>query len=113
MPADEIELTRRKNVALEAIKRSLGTATGEYGATLFASHHLDELEPSYWRAHLETDKPEPAQVLDLLSLQSHWSKDGEEGIDTLDFGLPGGVSNYLLAVRFDANGEVEEISMES
>ncbi len=113
MPTDETELSRREKVALEAIRRSLGTEAGEFGATLFTSHHLEELEQSYWQTHLKTDRPEPAQVIELLRLQSHWSDGDEDGIDTLDFGLPGEVSNYLLSVRFDENGEVSEISMES
>ncbi|MBN1606340.1 MAG: DUF2004 domain-containing protein [Polyangiaceae bacterium] len=113
MPTNEVELSRRKKLALDAIKRSLGTEAGEFGATLFATHHLDELDPSYWQTHLKIDKPKPAHVLELLCLQSHWSDSDEEGIDTLDFGLPGNVSNYVLSVRFDENGEVDEISMES
>jgi hypothetical protein len=44
--AEEIE--RRKIAALSAIKRTLKTEEGEYGSTLFTSHHLEEIEPSYW-----------------------------------------------------------------
>ena len=113
MPTDTIELSRRTNIALGAIKRSLGTEAGEYGATLFASHHLDELDQSYWQTHLKIDKPTPAQVLGLLCLQSHRSDDDDDGLDTLDFALPGDVSNYVLTVRFAENGEIDEISMES
>lgn len=100
-------------VALDSIRRSLGTEAGEHGATLFAAHHLEELAPSYWQNHLETDKPAPAQVIELLALQSHRSADDDDGLDTLDFALPGDVSTYVLSVRFDENGEVDEISMES
>lgn len=113
MSADEVELARRTRVALDAIRKSLGTEAGEFGATLFASHHLGELEASYWQARLQNDRPAPSQVLELLELQAHWGDDDEDGIDTLDFGLPDGVSNYLLSVSFDENGEVEEIVMES
>jgi hypothetical protein len=114
MPTDKVELSRRTRIALEAIKRSLGTEAGEYGATLFAAHHLEELDRSYWQTHLEIDKPAPEQVIALLSLQSHRSDDDDDdGLDTLDFALPGDVSNYLLCVRFDDNGDIAEISMES
>lgn len=113
MPVDPAELGRREKVALEAIKRSLGSEAGEFGADLFATHHLEELDRSYWQTHLNTDVPEPADVLGLLCLQSHWSDDDEDGIDTLDFGLPGDVSNYLLSVRFDESGGIDEIAMES
>jgi hypothetical protein len=113
MPTDRVELSRRTKIALEAIKRSRGTEAGEYGTTLFAAHHLDELDQSYWQTHLNIDKPAPAQVLELLSLKSHRSDDDDDGLDTLDFALPGDVSNYVLCVRFDENGEIGEISMES
>jgi hypothetical protein len=115
MPTDQVELSRRTKVALEAIKRSLGTEDGEYGATLFAAHHLDELDQSYWQAHLKTDKPAPMQVIELLRLHSHRGDDDDDddGLDTLDFALPGDVSNYILTVAFDENGEIADISMES
>ncbi len=113
MPTDTIELSRRTQIALEAIRRSLDTEPGEYGATLFASHHLEELDQSYWQTHLNSDKPTPAQVLELLRLHSHRGDNDEDGLDTLDFSLPGDVSNYVLCVRFNENGELGEISMES
>lgn len=74
--------------------------------------HLDELEPAYWQAHLKVDRPTPAQVLELLSLRSRGSDD-DDNLATLDFGLPGEASNYVLCVRFNEDGEVGEISMES
>jgi len=52
-------------------------------------------------------------VIELLCLQSHRSDDDDDGLDTLDFALPGDVSNYVLSVGFDENGEIDEISMES
>jgi Protein of unknown function (DUF2004) len=113
MPTDEVELSRRTQLALDAIRRSLDTEAGEYVATLFATHHLEELDQSYWQTHLKTDKPAPAHVLGLLCLQSHRGDDDEDGLDTLDFSLPGDVTNYVLCVRFDENGEIDEISMES
>jgi hypothetical protein len=113
MPTDTVELTRRTRIALEAIRRSLDTEAGEDGATLFATHHLEELDPSYWRTHLNSDKPTSAQVVGLLRLQSHRSDDDDDGLDTLDFSLPDDVSNYVLCVKFDENGEIDEISMES
>jgi hypothetical protein len=118
MTADQDEIARREKIALDAIKRSLGTDAGEFGATLFASHHLAEIDESYWQEHLRTAKPNPAQVLGILCLRSHWGEDDDDGIDmdgidTFDFCLPGDVSNYVLSVRFDEEGEVEDISMES
>lgn len=111
MAKRKAELTRRTKVAHQAIMRSLDTEEGEYGATLFAAHHLEELDPSYWQAHLKCDKPEAAAVLGLLCLQP--SDDDDDDLDTLDFVLPGNVSNYVLAVSFDEDGEVDEVSMES
>lgn len=115
MPTDQAELNERTQLALEAIRRSLGTEGGEYNATLFASHHLEELKPSYWKAHLDTDKPTPAQVLGLLCLQSHRDESGDDdaGVDVLDFSLPGDITNYVLCVKFDESGAVADIAMES
>ena len=109
------ELERRTRLALDAIRSSLGTPDGEYGATLFASHHLEEIDGAYWQARLGTEKPEPAAVLGLLELLDHWAEkeEDEEDGQTLDFGLPGEVSDYLLSVRFDPDGTIEEIMMES
>jgi hypothetical protein len=113
MPPNQIEIARRKKLALDAIHRSLGTEAGEDGGTLFASHHLEELDSSYWQQHLGTGKPEPAQVIGLLMLRSHWGVDDADGIDTFDFCLPGDVSDYVLSVRFDESGDVDYITMES
>ena len=53
------------------------------------------------------------QVLDILVLQSHWGEDDDDGIDTFDFTLPDEVTNYVLSVEFDENGNVSGLSMES
>lgn len=111
MPEDQSELGRRTKLAPDAIHRSVGTVDGELGATLFASHHLDELDPAHWQTHLDVDAPQPAQVLGLLRLHPQWS--GEDGIDDLDFTLPGGATDYLLCVRFDEQGRIADIAMES
>ena len=113
MTANVNEIAKREKAGIAAIKRTFGTADGEYGATLFASHHLDELEASYWQKHLGTDQPEPARVLDILRLRSHWGDEHGEGIEVFDFTLPDDVTDYVISVRFDEAGEVEEISMES
>ncbi len=37
----------------------------------------------------------------------------EEPLDTLDFTLPEGVTNYVICVEFDDSGNVSKVSMES
>ena len=91
---------------------SFGTEDGEFGATMFATHHIEELEPAYWLKHLGTETPEPRKVLDALQFKSHWGDDENE-IGVFDFTLPDGVTNYVMSVRFDETGSVEEVSMES
>ena len=115
MTIDQQEVTRRKDVAIEEIKRRFGTEEDEYGATLFVTHHLEELEHNYWQKYLGTPKPEPKDVLDLLVLQSHWGHgdEGDDGIDVFDFTLPGDTTNYVISVGFDEAGNIEDISMES
>jgi hypothetical protein len=111
MPANPSEIKRREAAARAAIKKAFGTADDEFGATLFVSHHLEELESSYWKKHLSTETPTPQRVLDLLKLDSHW--DGDDEIERFDFTLPEEVTNYIISVRFDDAGEVSDITMES
>src|SRR5262245_17659315 len=111
MPANPVEIKRREAAALAAIKSAFGIDDDEYGATLFVSHHLEELDSGYWKKHLSTETPEPHLILDLLALRSHWG--GDDEIDTFDFTLPDQVTDYVISVRFDDGGDVSEITMES
>lgn len=113
MTLNETEVARRKNEALLAIKRTYGTEDGELSSTLFVSHHLEELDASYWQKHLGTKEPNAEQVLDILVLRSHWGDDDSEGIDVFDFTLPDDVTNYVMCVRFDEHGHIWDIAMES
>ena len=113
MPASHNEIKKREEAALAAIKRDFGTPEDEYGATLFVYHHLEQIEESYWQKHLGTTRPEPRSVLDILVLRSHWSGEDDDGIDTFDFTLPDEITNYVICVRFDESGQVEEVTMES
>ncbi|GAB5517716.1 hypothetical protein [Rhodopirellula baltica] len=88
MTATPDEIERRRNAAIDAIRRAHGTADDEHGATLFVSHHLDEIGDEYWIKHCGSARPDPTQVLDILVLQSHWGEDDDDGIDTFDFTLP-------------------------
>ena len=122
MNPNDQEVARRTSAALAAIKRSADEGGGgDFGPTLFASHHLAELDAAYWEKHAGTSRPSTRQILDLLVLRSHWGDDdddddddeGDGGIDTFDFTLPGDVTDYVISVRFDESGQVEAISMES
>ena len=107
----QTEIERRERAAIAAIRSVFGTEEDESGATLFIEHHLEEIEGEYWQKHLGTSKPEPARVFDILLLQSHWG--GDDDIESFDFTLPEDITNYVISVRFDASGQVEDISMES
>ncbi len=111
MPVNQTEIERRSHDALSAIKNVFGTEEDKYGVTMFASHHIEELEEKFWEKHLNTKKPEPNQVLDILVLSTHWG--GEDDIDTFDFTLPEDVTDYVLSVSFDEEGKVVDITMES
>ena len=113
MTASPDEIERRRNAALDAIRRAHGTTDDEHGATLFVSHHLDEIGDDYWIKHCGAARPDATQVLDILVLQSHWSEDDDDGIDTFDFTLPDEATNYIISVEFDENGNVSGVSMES
>jgi hypothetical protein len=111
MPANPDEIKRREAVARAAITKAYGTPDDEFGATLFISHHLEELDSGYWKKHLGTESPEPRRILELLELRSHWG--GDDEIDAFDFTLPEDVTNYVISVAFDDDGDVSGITMES
>jgi hypothetical protein len=111
MPANPAEIKRREAAARAAIKTAFGTADDEFGATLFVSHHLEELDSGYWKKHLSTETPEPRRILELIELRSHWG--GDDEIDTFDFTLPEAVTDYVISAKFDESGEVSELTMES
>jgi hypothetical protein len=111
MASSEVEIRRREAAARAEFHRAVGTADDEFGATLFVSHHLDELDPSYWKKHLSTETPDPRRVLDLLVLKSHWG--GDDELDAFDFTLPEEITDYVLSVAFDESGAITGMTMES
>lgn len=74
------KIKKRELVAQRAISKAFGTEEDEYGATLFVSHHLEEIEKEYWKKHFGTGTVEPEKVLGLLVLKSHWG--GDDDLDT-------------------------------
>ncbi|MEM8815821.1 MAG: DUF2004 domain-containing protein [Pseudomonadota bacterium] len=104
------EMSKREKLARAQINAVYGTPDDEFGATLFVSHHLDELDVSYWVKHTGTEKPDAQQVLKLLELRLDPE---EDEIDVLDFTLPGGITNYVICVEFDESGNVAGVEMES
>ena len=94
--------------ALAAIKQASGTEVGEYSIDEFVSHHWEELPCAFWERHLGTSTPEAAGVIDLLILSSK----GDDS-EVYDFTLPDEVTNYVVSVSLDDDGEIEDITMES
>ena len=94
--------------ALAAIKEASGTELGEYSIDEFISHHLEELPSDYWKKHLGTNSPTKDSVIGLLVLRSKW-----DDSDVYDFTLPEEVTDYVVSVSFDDDGEIEDIAMES
>jgi hypothetical protein len=107
------EIQRRTQAALLAIKEAMNEGDNDSMVELFVSHHLRELNAEYWNKYAGIPRPSATEVLDLLELRSHWGEEDEEGIDIFDFSLPGDVTQYVISVRFDEDGEVEGIEMES
>lgn len=106
-------MSQMKNTALAKIKSLYGTPQGEFGPTLFVSHHLDEIEKADWLRVLKTENPTSKQVLDSLVLVGKWSSTDSAVDDIYDFSLPDNLTNYLLSVHFSENGTIEDVSMES
>jgi hypothetical protein len=106
------EPARREAAARQAIKNGFDMEDEESGVAMFVAFHLEELAPDYWQTHTGTPRPDPATVLDILELRAHWGEDGDD-MEYFDFTLPGKVTDYVISVRFDGKGKVDEISMES
>ncbi|MEM9701031.1 MAG: hypothetical protein AAF907_01150 [Planctomycetota bacterium] len=118
-------MTNSRDDRLAAARSALlaNVGGGEYAATvrLFATHHLRELDAAYWERRLGTPAPDPAAVIGLLEPAAEEEEDDEEpeddslepGGSLIDFTLPGGVTQYVLCVRFDSEGRVTDIAMES
>ncbi|MDJ0917813.1 MAG: DUF2004 domain-containing protein [Woeseiaceae bacterium] len=98
--------TRARNF----IRAAWGKQGHEQDVTLFVSHHLAELDSSYWVKHTGNGKPTAQQVLDILEIRV--DPDDEENM-LLDFALPGDVSHYVLSVELDESGGIVGIAMES
>ena len=117
MPANSQEISRREKTARAHIDAVYGTPEDEFDVTLFVSHHLSELGASYWIKHTGTSKPDARMVLRLLTVcfdaEQEDLEEEEEPLDTLDFTLPEGVTNYVICVEFDDSGDVARVSMES
>lgn len=117
MPANSLELSRRETAARAHIDAVYGTPEDEFGVTLFVSHHLTELDTSYWMKHTGTSKPDAQAVLRLLEVcfdaEEEDLEEEEEPLDTLDFTLPDNVTNYVICVEFDDSGSVARVAMES
>ena len=95
----------------QAIRDVFGTPDDEVGATLFVNHHLDELDASYWSANLGETAPTSAAVIDALVPSPLRYEEGSAGY-SVDFSLPGKVTNYMVSVRVDAH-DTAEVTMES
>ncbi|MGJ7916793.1 DUF2004 domain-containing protein [Massilia sp. LXY-6] len=105
------EVARRENAARQAIKNGFDMEDEDSGAAMFVAFHLEELAPDYWQARTGSGRPDPSAVLDILELRAHWG--GEDELEYFDFTLPDKVTDYVISVRFDSKGKVDEISMES
>lgn len=108
MSKERDQVARRTTAAKKAIQNAVDD---ESSVGLFISHHLSELEATYWKKHTGTPKPTPKQVIDLLVLRSHWG--GDTDMDRFDFTLPDDVTDYVISVGFDDAGKVGSIEMES
>lgn len=117
MPANSEEISRREKAARAHIDTIYGTPEDEFGATLFVSHHLNELDASYWMKHTGTTEPDARRILQMLELrvdpEEEELDEEEEPLEILDFTLPDDVTNYVICVEFDDSGNVARVSMES
>lgn len=106
-------MDEKAKAALAKIQLLHGTPEGEYGPTLFVSHHLEEIDKADWMKILQVETPTSEQILNALILIDAWSSSDDDTIDTYDFSLPDNLTHYLLSASFSADGKSLEVSMES
>ena len=103
------QLENLEKRALEAIKNAYGTPEGKDNVTEFVTYCQNEIHFAYWMKFLDTMRPEPQQVLDMLYFASHWS-DG--AADVLEFALPEDILDSVLSVQFDEDGNLVDIAID-
>ncbi len=102
--------SKTEMAARNYIRAAWGKQGHEQDVTLFVSHHLSELDSSYWMTHTGSSEPTAHQVLDILELRID-PEDDEAML--LDFALPGDVSDYVISVELDESGGIIGVAMES
>ena len=106
-------MTDKEKLSLDAIKANFGTEQGQFNTNLFISHHLEELDSEYWKTHFGSEKPDGKAILEKLVLVDNWSSEDDTNMNVFDFSLPENITDYMLSVRLNPEGGVDEISMES
>ena len=109
MTLSQEDSKRYENTARAAIKEAYGTEAGEDSVTRFVTEHLEDVDVDFWEKHLDTAKPEPLKVLDILIVRSHWS-DGDAEI--FEFAIPEDVRNSVISVQFDSDGNFVDMVLE-
>ena len=102
----------RMALAIATIREYGCDSTKYPSIRLFVEHHLTELDADYWVANTGSGTPSHVDVLNALVADTTWVDLDDDG-STVDCTLPGGVTNYLLSVRFDRSGHCRSIEMES
>ncbi|WP_335952685.1 DUF2004 domain-containing protein [Acinetobacter higginsii] len=111
--SEQAIVERREQLARIAMREALENQQAEDSVELFIQHHLEEVEPAYWKKHFATSTPSPILVLEFLVLTHQWQDEDLDSYDMLDFTLPDEITNYVICVSFDSKGQVIDISMES
>lgn len=108
-------LSSLDRLARAAIAADSGTEAGEHSVDLMVSHHLEELSKEQLAELFGVASPGPRIFLDRLVLDHNQYLVEAEGwvFRSLDYSLPGELTDYVLCVRFGEDGLVTGIEMES
>ncbi len=105
---DNLKLRQKR--ASEELKKIFNTEKGVDNINVFIEHHKKEISTDYWKEHLKTSNPTSLEILNYIEFKTAW---GENDIEYLDFTLPDDVTQYVLSVHFNTDGDIDYISMES
>ena len=100
------------SIAQKEIEKRFGSPDGEMSVNLFVSHYKEELRADEWKALLGETNPTDKDILKCIVFKDSWDSEGDGNVDTYDFSLPNGLTQYVVSLRFDAD-TIISVDMES
>jgi hypothetical protein len=110
------DLAKLDPIARDAIHRNAESGE-ESSAIIYYEHHLEELEATALRSLFGTEDREAIDSSTFFSklalVRVGLYPENEDAQILLDYSLGTDITNYVLCVSFDTNGEISAVDLES